>query len=116
MSDPQPNNPLHGVSLKAMLEELVERHGWPHLGARIRVRCFIDDPSIPSSLKFLRKTEWARQKVEQLYLEDRKVIDRNRRRNQRRAAMRAIRAGHEAGGQAPTADPSEKAPAGPEES
>jgi uncharacterized protein (DUF2132 family) len=91
----QPNNPLHGISLKTMLEELVERHGWETLGQRIRIRCFLDDPSIASSLKFLRKTEWARTKVEQLYLADREAIERNRKRNQRRAAMRAVRAEHE---------------------
>ena len=66
----QPNNPLHGITLKAMLEDLVERRGWDELGDRIRIRCFTSDPSIKSSLTFLRKTEWARKKVEQLYLED----------------------------------------------
>ena len=98
MGEEQPNNPLHGISLKAMLEELVERHGWDDLAGRIRVRCFAQTPSIASSLKFLRKTEWARLKVEQLYLADRQVVERNRKRNQRRAAMRAVRAGHEAEG------------------
>jgi uncharacterized protein (DUF2132 family) len=100
MPDVQPNNPLHGVSLKAMLEELVERRGWDDLAGRIRVRCFSENPSIASSLKFLRKTEWARQKVEQLWLEDRQAAERNRKRNQRRAAMRAVRAEHEAAGKA----------------
>jgi len=92
----QPNNPLHGVSLKAMLEELVEKRGWEDLGERIRIRCFSENPSIASSLRFLRKTEWARLKVEQLWLEDRHDAERNRKRNQRRAAMRAVRAKHEA--------------------
>jgi uncharacterized protein (DUF2132 family) len=87
----QPNNPLHGISLKTMLEELVERHGWETLGRRIAIRCFTDDPSVASSLKFLRKTEWARSKVEQLYLADLEAIERNRKRNRRRAAMRAAR-------------------------
>lgn len=96
MPEDQPNNPLHGISLKTMLEELVSRHGWDALGQRIRVRCFTDGPSVPSSLKFLRKTDWARLKVEQFFLEDLQVIERNRKRNQRRAAMRAIRAEHEA--------------------
>ena len=105
MDELQPNNPLHGVSLKSMLEALVERHGWEILGDRIRVRCFVDNPSIPSSLKFLRKTDWARLKVEQLYLEDRQDIERNRKRNQRRAAMRAIRAEHEAAGQVAPSEP-----------
>ena len=68
MSLEQPNNPLHGVTLKAIVEDLVARHGWEELGARIKIRCFTDDPSVNSSLKFLRKTEWARSKVEKLYL------------------------------------------------
>lgn len=70
MSQAQPNNPLHGITLKTILEELLERHGWAGLGARINIRCFQSDPSIQSSLKFLRKTEWARAKVEDLYLRD----------------------------------------------
>jgi len=65
----QPNNPLHGKTLEAILTELVARHGWPELGYRIRINCFLDNPSINSSLKFLRKTDWARRKVEELYLE-----------------------------------------------
>jgi uncharacterized protein (DUF2132 family) len=79
-----------------MLEELVERHGWETLGRRIAIRCFLDDPSVASSLKFLRKTDWARRKVEQLYLADLEVLERNRKRNKRRAAMRATRAENEA--------------------
>jgi uncharacterized protein (DUF2132 family) len=59
--------PLHGVTLQAMLEHLVARYGWPGLGVRIDIRCFTQDPSIGSSLKFLRKTPWARAKVESLY-------------------------------------------------
>ena len=66
--DPQPRNPLHGVTLEAMLNALVDAMGWPELGRRIDIRCFQQDPSIASSLKFLRRTPWARQKVEQLYL------------------------------------------------
>ncbi len=65
----QPNNPLHGVKLKDMLEYLLEKNGWDHLGTKINIRCFTNDPSIKSSLKFLRKTPWAREKVEQLYLD-----------------------------------------------
>lgn len=65
----QPNNPLHGKTLEAILTFLVEKHGWPELGYRIRINCFLNDPSIKSSLKFLRKTDWARKKVEELYLE-----------------------------------------------
>jgi len=70
MTPEQPNNPLHGVTLQAMVEDLVQRRGWPDLAARIKIRCFSSDPSVASSLKFLRKTDWARQKVEQLYLAD----------------------------------------------
>lgn len=70
MSLEQPNNPLHGITLKAIVEDLVERHGWADLGALINIRCFTHDPSVKSSLKFLRRTEWARKKVEQLYLDD----------------------------------------------
>jgi uncharacterized protein (DUF2132 family) len=65
----QPNNPLHGVKLVDILEFLVEEYGWEDLGAVIDIRCFNYDPSIKSSLKFLRKTPWARAKVEQLYLD-----------------------------------------------
>ncbi len=64
----QPNNPLHGVKLADMLEFLVDKYGWNELGERIPIRCFQFDPSINSSLKFLRKTDWARAKVEHLYL------------------------------------------------
>ncbi|MEP6261887.1 MAG: VF530 family protein [Gillisia sp.] len=68
MEGKQDNNPLHGVKLADMLESLVENYGWEDMGARINIRCFTHDPSIKSSLKFLRKTPWAREKVEQLYL------------------------------------------------
>ena len=64
----QPRNPLHGVTLEAMLEQLVARHGWEGLGRQIDIRCFTHDPSIKSSLTFLRKTPWARTKVEALYV------------------------------------------------
>ena len=65
---PQARNPLHGVTLEAMLNELVAHFGWPELGQRINIRCFTSDPSVASSLQFLRKTPWAREKVEGLYL------------------------------------------------
>jgi uncharacterized protein (DUF2132 family) len=65
---PTSANPLHGVTLKMMVEHLVDRYGWAGLGERITVRCFTHDPSVNSSLKFLRKTPWARDKVESLYL------------------------------------------------
>ena len=68
MSPSQPRNPLHGVTLEVMLTELVAHFGWPDLSERIRIRCFSSDPSISSSLKFLRRTPWAREKVEGLYL------------------------------------------------
>jgi len=64
----QKNNPLHGVKLATIVEELVEYYGWEHLGTQISIRCFTDNPSIKSSLKFLRRTPWARDKVEHLYL------------------------------------------------
>lgn len=69
MTSPQPNNPLHGKTLEAILEHLVSHYGWVELGYRIRINCFLQDPSIKSSLKFLRKTPWARKKVEDLYIE-----------------------------------------------
>lgn len=67
----QPNNPLHGLTLEKILTELVARHGWDGLARRIAVRCFMNEPSIASSLKFLRRTPWARAEVEALYLADR---------------------------------------------
>jgi len=68
MTDPQPKNPLHGLTLEAILTRLVEHYGWPELGKIIPVKCFTSDPSIKSSLKFLRNTPWARKKVEELYV------------------------------------------------
>lgn len=65
----QKNNPLHGVTLADILEFLEAKYGWEELGKRINIRCFNYDPSIKSSLKFLRRTPWARAKVEQLYLD-----------------------------------------------
>ena len=65
----QINNPLHGKTLEAILNFLVEKYGWEELGDRIPVNCFIHDPSIKSSLTFLRKTPWTRKKVEDLYIE-----------------------------------------------
>jgi uncharacterized protein (DUF2132 family) len=64
----QSNNPLHGVTLEAVVEKLVEHYGWDELANRIKINCFKNDPSVKSSLKFLRKTPWAREQVEQLYL------------------------------------------------
>lgn len=71
MSESQPRNPLHGVTLQAMLEHLVATLGWDGLGRSIDIRCFTHEPSIGSSLKFLRRTAWARAKVEALYLKSR---------------------------------------------
>ena len=64
----QANNPLHGVTLEQLLTRLLEQYGWEGLAQRIDINCFKSDPSIKSSLKFLRKTEWARNKVERLYI------------------------------------------------
>ena len=64
----QPRNPLHGLTLQAMLEALVAAYGWDGLGQRIALRCFTHEPSVGSSLKFLRRTPWARDKLESLYL------------------------------------------------
>ena len=68
MSNEQPNNPLHGITLEAILQELVAHYGWAELGQQIDIRCFTHDPSIASSLKFLRRTPWARERVESLYV------------------------------------------------
>jgi uncharacterized protein (DUF2132 family) len=65
-----PNDPLHGINLKTILETLVARHGWNKLADRIQIRCFLFDPTINSSLKFLRQTPWARQKLEDWYVSD----------------------------------------------
>lgn len=68
MTGQNSNDPLQGVTLKTILSELVEQYGWEELGRNINIRCFTHDPSIPSSLKFLRRTPWARDKVEEMYL------------------------------------------------
>jgi uncharacterized protein (DUF2132 family) len=69
MQNPQPNNPLHGITLEKILLHLVEVYGWEEMGRQVNIRCFNLDPSIKSSLTFLRKTPWAREQVENLYLE-----------------------------------------------
>lgn len=69
MNETQINNPLHGKTLEMILNELVDFYGWPQLAYLIRINCFSNDPSIKSSLTFLRKTDWARKKVEELYVE-----------------------------------------------
>ncbi|MFK7804558.1 MAG: VF530 family DNA-binding protein [Anaerolineae bacterium] len=68
MSQEQPKNPLHGIKLEQIVTELAEHFGWEELGRRIDIRCFKFDPSVKSSLKFLRRTPWARAKVENLYV------------------------------------------------
>lgn len=68
MSTEQPHNPLHGINLERIVTELVAHFGWPELGQQVPIRCFNESPSIASSLKFLRRTPWARAKVESLYL------------------------------------------------
>lgn len=68
MTNEQPNNPLHGITLEMILVRLVEEYGWEEMSRRIPINCFTSNPSIKSSLKFLRRTPWARKKVEELYL------------------------------------------------
>ena len=68
MSDQRNKDPLHGITLEKIITELVEKYGWEALGQQIKIKCFTNDPSISSSLKFLRRTPWARKKVETLYL------------------------------------------------
>ncbi|MEM8712121.1 MAG: VF530 family protein [Planctomycetota bacterium] len=70
MTRPQPNNPLHGITLKAIVEDLVGRHGWEELAYRIPIDCFLYEPTVTSSLKFLRKVPEARALVEELYVKD----------------------------------------------
>lgn len=111
MSSAPPKDPLHGITLEKMLLELVERHGWPELGARIQIRCFNHEPSVGSSLKFLRRTPWARAAVERLYLAGQAELARKRKRNQERKARRAHAAATNAA-EPPAADesaPSERA-------
>jgi uncharacterized protein (DUF2132 family) len=76
MNNQQPKSTLHGITLEMILNFLVEQHGWEELGRRITIKCFTDTPSIKSSLKFLRRTPWARKKVEDLYLSSLKKFDK----------------------------------------
>lgn len=73
--DNQPYNPLHGITLQKIVTDLEIYFGWEELGKMIKIRCFTDNPSIKSSLKFLRKTPWAREKVEQLYIKNKHKIN-----------------------------------------
>lgn len=79
MTQQQPNNPLHGVTLKEIVTSLVEWYGWDKLGQWINIKCFRNDPSLKSSLKFLRKTAWARTKVENLYIKTLQNKQKNKR-------------------------------------
>ena len=78
MDNEQPNNALHGVTLEMITTKLVEQYGWEELGKRIAIKSFTDNPSIKSSLKFLRRTPWARKKVEELYLSSAQKTGRGR--------------------------------------
>ncbi|WP_111309724.1 VF530 family DNA-binding protein [Confluentibacter sediminis] len=65
----QPNNPLHGITLEKIINDLVAHYGWEYMGYNIKIKCFTDNPSVKSSLTFLRKTPWARAKVEAMYVQ-----------------------------------------------
>jgi uncharacterized protein (DUF2132 family) len=79
----QSSDPLHGITLEMMLTRLVERYGWEEMGRIIRIRCFNNDPSIKSSLQFLRRTPWARNKVEALYLRHKRETSKQNRKQER---------------------------------
>ncbi|WP_024953722.1 VF530 family DNA-binding protein [Sulfurospirillum arcachonense] len=68
MTDEHPNNPLHGIKLQQIVEDLEEKYGWEELDKRMKMNCFHSNPSVKSTLKFLRRTEWAREKIENLWL------------------------------------------------
>ena len=74
----QPKNPLHGITLEEIITRLVDHYGWEALATKIRMNCFANDPSVKSTLKFLRKTPWARAKVERLYLSTRALRNRDK--------------------------------------
>ena len=76
MTEFQSNDPLHGVTLEMNLTQLVQQYGWAELSRRIPIRCFYNEPGIKSSLKFLRRTPWARKQVEELYIEFKKTNDK----------------------------------------
>lgn len=86
MSEEQINNPLHGLTLEKIVTSLQEYYGWEELGQLIKIRCFDSDPSVKSSLKFLRKTPWARKKVEDLYL----ITVKREKRKRRKAEMKRL--------------------------
>ena len=78
-SQEQPHNPLHGLTLERIVSDLVDYYGWNELGRRVQIRCFNQDPSVASSLKFLRKTPGAREQVEQLYVKTQRAYEREQR-------------------------------------
>ena len=78
-SQEQPHNPLHGLTLERIVSDMVDYYGWSELGRRVQIRCFNQDPSVASSLKFLRKTPWAREQVEQLYVKTQRAYEREQR-------------------------------------
>ena len=82
----QINNPLHGITLEKIVTSLEEHYGWEELGQLIKIRCFDSDPSVKSSLKFLRKTPWARTKVEDLYL----ITEKRKKRKRRKIEMKRL--------------------------
>ncbi|MCK5133833.1 MAG: DUF2132 domain-containing protein [Candidatus Sabulitectum sp.] len=86
MSEQQINNPLHGVTLEKIVTSLEEYYGWEELGQLVKIRCFDSNPSVKSSLKFLRKTPWARKKVEDLYL----ITVKREKRKRRKAEMKRL--------------------------
>lgn len=77
----QRNNPMHGVTLKDILQSLVDHYGWPGLAQRIKIGCFTSNPTMQSSLKFLRKTPWARKKVEDLYIDRQQNLQQRKLKN-----------------------------------
>ncbi|MFZ2633915.1 MAG: VF530 family protein [Desulfosalsimonadaceae bacterium] len=77
MNSQQSNDPLHGITLEQIVNSLVDHYGWSELANRIKIRCFTSDPSVNSSLKFLRKTPWARKKVEELYIATQNSLKNN---------------------------------------
>lgn len=82
-SQEQPHNPLHGLTLERIVSDLADYYGWNELGRRVQIRCFNQDPSVASSLKFLRKTPWAREQVEQLYVQTQRSYEREQQRSER---------------------------------
>jgi uncharacterized protein (DUF2132 family) len=89
------NDPLHGITLKEIVTKLVDKYGWQELGQRITIKCFTNDPSISSSLKFLRKTPWARSKVETLYIETNWALSSSNKNSSNKNIWSVERSGHD---------------------